>query len=84
MLSWCAKFGVPRETRHILGYHSIKGVKTMLHYSRDEQAGPLHELLKMLKAVENDVFFPDASRSGRFAVSKPASAPEYSSDEGPE
>eukprot|EP00971_Amphidinium_carterae_P160415 3179988-Amphidinium_carterae.1 len=37
-LSWCAKFGIARELRQVLGYHSIPGVKAMLHYSRDEQA----------------------------------------------
>eukprot|EP00971_Amphidinium_carterae_P100654 1991321-Amphidinium_carterae.1 len=40
-LSWCAKYGVSREHRQILGYHAIRGIKSFLHYSRDEQAVPL-------------------------------------------
>eukprot|EP00971_Amphidinium_carterae_P341974 6481079-Amphidinium_carterae.1 len=74
-LSWAAKFGVPLEVRRILGYHSIKGIKSVLHYSRDEQAAPLRCLLKVLRAVEAGTFIPDASRSGRFVKVQPASAP---------
>eukprot|EP00971_Amphidinium_carterae_P113467 2247969-Amphidinium_carterae.2 len=72
-LRWAAKFGVPLEVRKILGYHAIKGIKSVLHYSRDEQATPLRELIKVLKAVAAGTFQPDASRSGRFV--KPEQQP---------
>ena len=65
LLSWCAKNGVPREQRQILGYHAIPGVKSMLHYSRDEQAGPLCTLEQVIEQVKSGEFDPGATRSGR-------------------
>eukprot|EP00971_Amphidinium_carterae_P212513 4217404-Amphidinium_carterae.2 len=65
-LSWCCKFGVPRETRQILGYHSVPGIRTMLHYSRDEQAVLPRRLWEVLSVVAEGSFDPDASRSGLF------------------
>ncbi len=64
LLSWCAKFGVPREARQILGYHIVKGTESALHYSRDEQAEPLRLMVEMLNAIRDLSFFPDNSRSG--------------------
>lgn len=64
LLSWCAKFGVPREARQILGYHIVKGTESALHYSRDEQAEPLRLMMEMLTAIRDLSFFPDNSRSG--------------------
>ena len=64
LLSWCAKFGVPREARQILGYHIVKGTESALHYSRDEQAEPLRLMIEMLTSVRDQAFFPDNSRSG--------------------
>ena len=67
LLSWAANFGIKREQRQILGYHSVPGLKTVLHYSRDEQAVPLRSIEKVIKAVAKRTFDPDATRSGRFA-----------------
>ena len=38
----------------------------MLEYSRDAMAGPLRSLAKVLKDIANNIFDPDATRSGRF------------------
>ena len=69
-LSWCAKGGVAREQRQILGYQSIPGVKAMLHYSRDEQSGPLRFLTEVIEHVRSWSFDPDASCSGRYLPKK--------------
>eukprot|EP00971_Amphidinium_carterae_P103491 2048916-Amphidinium_carterae.1 len=74
MLSWSAKFGIPREVRQILGYHVVPGVKTVLHYSRDEQTIPLRRLAEVISQVACGAFHPDANKSGRFVQSEPKSA----------
>ena len=72
LLSWCAKHGVPRETRRVLGYHAVPGDRAMDSYARDALAGPLRELDVVLQAVRGGRFDPDATRSGAFAAA-PAS-----------
>jgi hypothetical protein len=66
MLSWCAKAGVKKGVRRMLGYHASVGDSSMMAYSRDEMAGPLRELEKVIEAVRTGAFDPDATRSGRF------------------
>lgn len=63
-LSWAAKFGIGREPRQVLGYHVVAGASSMMHYSRDEQAGPLRELQAAYDAILSGVFQPDRTRSG--------------------
>lgn len=46
-LSWCAKAGLSKEVRAILGYHSPKG--SVMVYGRDNQAEPLRQLDGILK-----------------------------------
>eukprot|EP00971_Amphidinium_carterae_P079997 1583288-Amphidinium_carterae.1 len=75
-LSWVAKFGMAREVHQVSGYHSIKGIRSMPHYSRDEQAAPLRQLLRMLREIYCGRFDPEASRSGRFADSALGSSPK--------
>ena len=65
-LSWSAKFGLGKEARRGLGYHSSPGDKSMSAYSRDFQAAPLRKLRKVEKAVGDGSFHPDATRSGYF------------------
>jgi len=61
-----AKFGCGITTREILGGH-VSHLKSVLTYSRDGLAGPLRELEQVLESIRGGKFFPDASRSGRFA-----------------
>ena len=79
-LSWCAKYGIAREVRSLLGYHSQgKGSgNTDLVYGRDNQAEPLRQLQKVVRAIGAGSFDPDALRSGYFKddVAAPAEAPE--------
>jgi hypothetical protein len=63
-LSWCAKAGLLREHRQILGYHIVSGSLSALRYSRDEQAEPLRQLANILTCIRNKQFNPDCSRSG--------------------
>ena len=67
-LSWCAKYGIPRDVRSLLGYHSQgKGAgNTDLVYGRDNQAEPLRQLQKVVRAIAAGSFDPDALRSGYF------------------
>jgi hypothetical protein len=78
-LSWCAKYGVKKGTRKMLGYRSSKKDASMLAYSRDARAGPLRRLAEVLDAVRQGRFDPDATRSGRHlsqaAVSSTAPMP---------
>jgi hypothetical protein len=67
LLSWLAKFGVSPASRRRLGGHVKPGDRTMAEYSRDELAGPLRDLDRVLTAVRLGVFAPDNTRSGRFA-----------------
>jgi hypothetical protein len=67
MLSWCAKYGLQKNVRRMLGYHSTPGDLSMLEYSRDAMAGPLRSLAKVIAAVRDGSFDPDSTRSGRFA-----------------
>ena len=66
LLSYMAKFGCGITTREILGGH-VSHLKSVLTYSRDGLAGPLRELEQVLESIRGGKFFPDASRSGRFA-----------------
>ena len=65
-LSWAAKFGIAPASRRKLGGHVKPKDVAMTTYSRDELAGPLRDLDKVLLAVRLGVFIPDSTRSGRF------------------
>jgi hypothetical protein len=66
MLSWVAKFGLPAGPRRRLGGHVKAGDRSLVEYSRDEMAGPLRELDRVLRAVRAGTFEPDLTRSGRW------------------
>ena len=68
LLAWCAAFGVSLELRSLLGYHIPKENMSAITYSRDAQALPLRRLDEVLKAIRERQFFPDVTRSGRFAT----------------
>jgi len=73
LLSWCAKFGIPLATRRKLGGHAKARDKSVLAYSRDELSEPLRDLRRVMDAVRQGSFDPDASRSGLW---KSAAVPE--------
>jgi len=86
-LAWAAKFGISKEVRRDLGYHTNPTDKVVAAYSRDVMAGPLRQLSVLLVAVSSKSFRPDASRSGRFdapaaspAPASPSPLPSSSSD----
>eukprot|EP00971_Amphidinium_carterae_P205322 4075265-Amphidinium_carterae.1 len=66
LLSWAAKFDLPLHVRALLGGHVSASDASILTYSRDELAGPLRQLGRVLAAVRSGAFDPDATRSGRF------------------
>ena len=65
-LSVCAKAGIPRDLRRILGGHALPGDRSVDVYSRDTLSYPLLELGRLLEKIRNGEFFPDSSRSGRW------------------
>jgi hypothetical protein len=73
-LSWCAKYGLKRGVRRMLGYHASPGDASMLCYSRDAMAGPLRKLAAVIEAVRTCRFDPDATRSGRHMVPRASSS----------
>ena len=69
-LSWCAKAGLSKEVREILGRHSSGVQSTSAVYSRDLQAGPLRRLVTLLKKIRLQIFDPDAGRGGRWLADR--------------
>ena len=66
VLSWLAKAGVNHGVRRLLGGHAKVNDLTMLEYSRDALAGPLHTVSRVMKLIDQGTFDPDATRSGRW------------------
>ena len=66
LLSWASKFGLPLETRRILGHHrlSLRGESSTLSYSRDAMAEPVRQLERLLRDIRSGAFDPDRTRSG--------------------
>ena len=62
-LSWCAKADVSREHRRILGRHTSALVDADSIYSRDLMYGPVASLEKVMSAICEGRFNPDAPRS---------------------
>ena len=66
ILSMCAKYGVEPAARRLLGYHTAGRDKSMITYSRDAMAWPIRLIEEMIDQINEQRFFPDASRSGYF------------------
>lgn len=64
-LSFLSEHGASWDDRAVLGGHCMSHTSTIT-YSRDAMARPLMVLNSMLEDVRENVFLPDASRSGRF------------------
>ena len=79
-LSWAAKFNVDYDSRAVLGYHALPFRASTYCYSRDNLAGPLLELQKVLDAVVEGKFEPDSTRSGRFVEKRKCSRAEEDKD----
>ncbi|CAE7812845.1 unnamed protein product [Symbiodinium sp. CCMP2592] len=62
-LDWCGKFGVNETAQTLLGHHALKG-SAMYAYMRDKLAAPLRIYERMLRAIRDSLFIPDATRSG--------------------
>jgi len=78
-LSWAAKFGLSKDVRRDLGYHTCPADKSVAAYSRDAMAPALRLYSSMLRAVADRSFLPDLSRSGRFPKKTEPSLPSSSS-----
>ena len=66
-LSWTAKAGVDMATRRSLGHHLDTNARSATIYARDAMAPPLRELCRVVRMISRSEFFPDNTRSGRFA-----------------
>ena len=70
LLSWCAKWGLAKELRMTLGYHSSSRSDSDVVYGRDNVAPALRALEPILEAVAMSRFKPDSTRSGMFEGSR--------------
>ena len=70
-LSWCAKADVSREHRRILGRHTSAVVDADSIYSRDLMYGPVVALEKVMSAICEGRFNPDAPRSQYLPTAPP-------------
>lgn len=75
-LSWCSKFGIPLDTRRLLGHHLAPGAVSSETYSRDSMGPAVRELVNVLTAIKAGTFFPDQTRSGRFGREFQTEVPE--------
>ena len=66
LLSWCAKFGISKPHRKILGYHLDSEDTTMAMYGRDNCAPAVRDLDRVTQSVRDGRFLPVQSRSGYF------------------
>ena len=73
LLSWCAKANVPKEQRRLLGRHSSAVVDADSIYSRDIMYTPLDAMDKVLAAICEGRFMPDAPRSQYWPLAEPIS-----------
>jgi len=74
LLSWAGKYGLPPGTRRRLGGHVKPKDRSLVEYSRDELAGPLRELDRVITSVSMGLFDPDSGRSGRWTRNESAEA----------
>ena len=63
VLSWAAKAGVLKEHQRVLGYQKDPGDRSVFGYSQDIFTVPLREILRVIKAIAEERFLPDESRS---------------------
>ena len=66
LLSWAGRYGMIRDHRRLLGYHSQAGDRSTDTYVRDLLAAPLRSLDEMLEKVRLGSFVPDGGRAGAF------------------
>ena len=77
LLSWCAKWGLAKELRMTLGYHSSSRSDSDVVYGRDNVAPALRALEPILEAIAMKRFKPDSTRSGMFeGLREPETRPE--------
>ena len=83
VLSWCAKAGMTKSTRRLLGGHVGPADRSEVTYSRDALAGPMRQLQTLYRNIRLGSFDPDATRSGRWTKVAPAASSGQPA-EGPE
>ncbi len=72
-LSWCSKGGVCKEHRRLLGRHSSAVVDADSIYARDLMISPVDSLDKVMSAICEGRFYPDAPRSQYWPQLEPLS-----------
>lgn len=73
LLSWCSKASVGKEHRRLLGRHSSAVVDADSIYARDIMYSPLDSLDKVIAAICEGRFMPDAPRSQYWPLAEPIS-----------
>ncbi len=70
-LSWCSKGGVCKEHRRLLGRHSSAVVDADSIYARDLMISPVDSLDRVMSAICEGRFYPDAPRSQYWPLLEP-------------
>ena len=65
-LSWCSKYGLPKEVRAALGRHSSATHGSEALYSRDLAVEPVRQLQQVINSIASGSFNPDGKRSEYF------------------
>ena len=63
MLSWCSKYGLPKEVRAALGRHSSATQGSDTLYPRDLAVEPVRQLQHVFDSIASGSFNPDGKRS---------------------
>lgn len=66
LLSWASNFGLAPNTRSVLGRRSATTLESQALYARDLVVAPNMEMQKVLDAIHDGAFDPDAPRSMYF------------------
>ena len=74
LLAWAGKYGMDKDHRRLLGYHTLVGDRSADTYVRDLLCAPLRSLDALLKEVREGRFLPDGARSGAFVQPEAANA----------
>ena len=71
LLNWCAKAGLDKEVRAVLGHHSTALHGSDIVYSRELQVRPLRKLQMLLKSIRIGLNLEDIASQGTLLAATP-------------
>ena len=76
MLAWAGRWGMEKDHRRLLGYHTQAADRSADTYVRDLLAAPLRSLQRMLSEISRGAFVPDGLRTEAFPQQQDKDAEE--------